>query len=354
MLTVSKSEYIGDVVSSGTTGEFSLMFTTATPESNNGAIRINPGQSGTFPYLSTIAQNFTSYQFSALQFTFVSTSASALNSTNTNLGIVFARYESDARTDVPDGLGMILNSGSKVQSKPTHSWALKCPVDKRRRFIRYIEGNDSTNNFNLANNDDIREYDAGYFICGSHGIQGTNTILGQIHVSYTVTLFRPTYVGGLRGNPLRYFRLDRTSYTNAAPLGTTSTALSTGQQNTINMTIGGTGTRLAFPWHIGLRGNNSKSTYLVSFLWTASTGVTVTFPTISGVRCTWTELYNCKPTANTTATCQLTGIASDFQWTGEEITGGAAYVNVAGDGTLPNGGTPTCTIIVSQVTPLRE
>lgn len=330
------------------------MLTTGTPEGNNGALRINPGQSGSFPYLATIAQNFTSYQFHALRFTFVSTSASALNSTNTNLGIVFARYETDARADVPDGLGQILNSGSKVQSKPTHSWALKCPVDNRRRFIRYVDGNDSSNNFNLADNDDIREYDAGYFICGSHGIQGTNTVLGQIHVSYTVSLFRPTYIGGLRGNPLRYYRIQRSSVSNAAPLGTSEVALSSGQTNTINMTIGGTGTRLVFPWYIAHQGNNSKSAYLVSFTWTgAGAGITVASPTITAVRCTWTTLNTTPPGAAASSRgMNVVGIASDFSWNGQEDIS-AAYVNVAGDGTVTTGAT-TCDIVVCQVTPLRE
>lgn len=47
---------------------------------------LNPGLSDTFPWLCTIAANFEQYKFHGLIFEFRSTSADALNSTNTALG----------------------------------------------------------------------------------------------------------------------------------------------------------------------------------------------------------------------------------------------------------------------------
>lgn len=77
-------EYIADVSSSTT-------FTTT-------SYSVNPGLSATFPYLCNIAQNFQEYQFNGLVFEFKSTSADALNSTNTALGsvILAAQYRADA------------------------------------------------------------------------------------------------------------------------------------------------------------------------------------------------------------------------------------------------------------------
>lgn len=52
------------------------------------AFAINPGLFGTFPWLSALGANFEQYDLRGLVLEFKSTSASALNSTNTALGVV--------------------------------------------------------------------------------------------------------------------------------------------------------------------------------------------------------------------------------------------------------------------------
>lgn len=54
----------------------------------NQLFSINAGLASTFPWLSQIAPNFEQYKFHGLIFEFRSTSANALNSTNTALGTV--------------------------------------------------------------------------------------------------------------------------------------------------------------------------------------------------------------------------------------------------------------------------
>jgi hypothetical protein len=54
----------------------------------NTSFNINPSNALLFPWLSNIAANFSEYRFKNLRFCFNSTSANALNSTNTALGQV--------------------------------------------------------------------------------------------------------------------------------------------------------------------------------------------------------------------------------------------------------------------------
>jgi len=80
---------------------------------------INPGLNGSFPYLSTIAQAFQEYEFKGLAYEFKSTSADALNSTNTALGSVSMaiQYRTDANAFVDKQ--QLLNEMWAVDGKPS-------------------------------------------------------------------------------------------------------------------------------------------------------------------------------------------------------------------------------------------
>lgn len=74
---VSHREYIQDIVSSSSAGAFKI-----------DSFLINPGDPATFPWLSNLAQNFEEYRIHGMIFQFKTTSANALNSTNTALGTI--------------------------------------------------------------------------------------------------------------------------------------------------------------------------------------------------------------------------------------------------------------------------
>lgn len=71
-IRIQHKEYLGDLLGST---NFTLS-----------SYAINPGMQASFPWLSSLASNFEQYHFNGLVFQFVSTSADALNSTNTALG----------------------------------------------------------------------------------------------------------------------------------------------------------------------------------------------------------------------------------------------------------------------------
>jgi hypothetical protein len=72
---ICKREYVGDVVSAG--GGFAMT-----------SYQINPTNTTTFPWLSTVSQNYDSFRFRGLIFEYISLSATAVSSTNTALGAV--------------------------------------------------------------------------------------------------------------------------------------------------------------------------------------------------------------------------------------------------------------------------
>lgn len=76
-LTISHREYLGDIITSGVSGEFSIQQFT-----------INPGNYRTWEWLTQIAMNYEQWIPEGILFMFKSTSADALNSINTALGTV--------------------------------------------------------------------------------------------------------------------------------------------------------------------------------------------------------------------------------------------------------------------------
>ena len=91
-------EYLGDVRTSSVSGDFNIT-----------AYNLNAGDSYTFPWLSQIAANYEQYEFEGVIFQFRSTSADALNSTNTALGSVMLATQYDFVEPPFDSKGQMLN-----------------------------------------------------------------------------------------------------------------------------------------------------------------------------------------------------------------------------------------------------
>lgn len=171
-------EYIGDISST----------TAFTANSFN----INPGLSGTFPYLSAIAQNFQEYQFSGLVFEFKSTSANALNSTNTALGTVsmVAQYRADAPALI--NKQQLLNEMWAVDAKPSESFLLpiECDPAENPLKIQYVRTGA------LEDGQDIKLYDLAKITIATVGSQAT-AVVGELWATYEVLLRKPKLSEGL-------------------------------------------------------------------------------------------------------------------------------------------------------------
>jgi hypothetical protein len=167
-------EFITDVISSSTPGAFGI---------TNYAI--NPGLVGTFPWLSSIANNYEQYQFHGLIFEFKTTSSDALNSVNTALGTVVMATEYDVADSGFTNKQQMEAYEYSSSTKPSLSVVHPVECDPRQNTLRelYVRSGDITR--------DPRFFDLGNFQIATVGLQGSAVNIGELWVSYDIELFKP-------------------------------------------------------------------------------------------------------------------------------------------------------------------
>lgn len=243
MVRITHREYIGDVISSSSANTFV-----------NTIYRVNPGLSGTFPWLSTIAGNFLHYEFENIGFEFNSTAAASItNGTNMQLGIVGCRFEHDPVRTQDVALIQIQNghlAHKNCISRHFHHAINPNPHGGGRLVVR--TGAQPTGT-------DLRMYDLGYMQLYTAALPGTSQNIGQLWVHYTVHLERPNYIQGQLGYTIASAHYYLGAVTQAAPL-TGATAVT---NNALDLTITAAGL-VTFPSSI------STGLYLVS--WSAYGG----------------------------------------------------------------------------------
>lgn len=265
-ITLRHREYITDVAMNGTA------FTTQT-------FPLNPGVFSTFPFLSTIAQNFQEYTFLGLVFEYKTTSATALVSgTNTAMGSVQMAFQYRADAPVPATKQGLLNEMWSVDTVPSQNCILpvECAPKENPFQIQYVR------NF-LAPPGDIKMYDLGTLVVATSGGQPLQTnVIGEIWVSYEVELRKPLIAAPIgTGIQSAYYTNGVTAgnfYTNALPLGN--------PPGRVLDTIGPAGTGLSVSSTVITFPVGCQGYYLLSFMW-AGTPVVPTVCTIN------TTLVNC-------------------------------------------------------------
>lgn len=167
-IRIKNNEYLDDVASS-------IAFTiTKYP--------INPGLRNVFPFLSQLAQNYEQFFFHSLVFYFKTTSANALNSTNTALGTAMMAVNYDVLAPDFTSKFELMNYGTSKSKVPSRSFGIRCkPPAYKLMWVR--SGSPPANA-------DLRLYDVGNFYFAGDGSQAAADI-GELHVSYDVTLIKP-------------------------------------------------------------------------------------------------------------------------------------------------------------------
>jgi len=173
-------EYIGQIASSvAYTNQFSDV--------------INPANPDMFPYLSGISGSFQEYKFRGLAFSFKSTSADALNSTNTALGMVAmaVQYRSDATA--PTSKLQLLNEMWSVDAKPSEnvSMPVECAPKESPMNLLYVGTGSAASN-------DPKFYNLGRLVVATQGSQAAADI-GELWVSYDIELYKPIMDLGAAG-----------------------------------------------------------------------------------------------------------------------------------------------------------
>ena len=172
-IRIKHREYITDITSS-------LLF-------NNLPFALNPGQIGTFPWLSTVAGAFQEYKFHGCVFEFISNCSDQMSSTSPAQGaVILATDYNAAHANFTTKVEME-NSEFATSGKPAVNILHLIETESRQTIMtghKYVRVG-----LNPPNTD-IRMSDLGTFQIATDGMQAAFKV-GQLHVSYDVEFFKP-------------------------------------------------------------------------------------------------------------------------------------------------------------------
>jgi len=158
-IVIQHRELITQLISSSVANAFSATDLT-----------INPGKSGTFPWLSTLAGNFDQYVFRSLKFHLVS------NQPTTVGGRIGLGYDYDSTDPAPADRNEFFSMTHHAECAPWDSVMLQIPVDGKMRFV------------NSHTTTDSKLIDCGQITLMSDTITATSTALADVIVDYVVEL----------------------------------------------------------------------------------------------------------------------------------------------------------------------
>lgn len=256
--TIRHKEYILDIYVAGAA---------PTAFSTFGSFPLNPGVAGTFPWLSSIAQQYQEYKFKGLIFEYVSTSGELVSTTASLGSVMFAtQYRASAPTFA--NKQVMMNEFFSSDSKPSESFChpVECNPHENPFSVQYVRSN------TIPAGDDIKSYDLGTFYVATQGMPAAE-VVGELWVSYEVELYKPIATSVLDLYGVYFHMRNNTGITNAAPLGTSTGWLSTASQgNTLGLPSF-SGTSIAFPLL-------TVGTFMILLSWTNCTAFIA--PTITG------------------------------------------------------------------------
>lgn len=172
---IRRTEYLTDIISSATANTFDTQ-----------EFIINPGQSGTFPFLSQIAKNYEEYAIKGMLFHFKSLSGDSVASVQSGLGYIAMATQYDV-LDQPFLNKATLENYSMSQSgKPSidQIHAIECNPQSNVNSHLYVRPGPQ------PADSDIRMYDLAKTTVAT-SCPGTNVTLGELWVTYEVQLFKP-------------------------------------------------------------------------------------------------------------------------------------------------------------------
>ena len=249
---VCHREYLGDIF--GTAGF------------NNTSYPLNPGIATTFPWLSSIAQNYQQYKFHGIIFEFRPLITDFV--TNGAPGVVIMATNYNADVPIYTTKQEMENSEYAVSVKPTRDLmhGVECATTQTVLSELYIRSGA------VSSGQDLRLYDLGnfQFATQSNPIQD----LGELWVSYCVEFFKPVLPSDVGGNVLS-FETNRSSVTVPNPFGT----VVSGAVGTLDVVV----TNDTLSW-TGQPGNH----YVIAICWNSGPNFAVAtyVPTVVGLSIT--------------------------------------------------------------------
>lgn len=167
------------------------------PANNGGAFvvqpfKINPGLQSTFPWLSTVAQNFQQYRIRGMLFEFKS-NYSEYNSAQAGMGTVILATEYDATLPPFTTKIDMENHQYAMSAKPSASQLHPIECDRGTAVLNELYVRQTVPD----DNNDLRFSDFGTFQVAHVGIPNSDTPinLGEIWVSFEIELLKPQLAG---------------------------------------------------------------------------------------------------------------------------------------------------------------
>jgi len=150
------------------------------------ALPINPGQAGTFPWLSLIAKQYEKYCFRSLRFIY-KPEVTQFNPTSSAQGKVMMNCDYDSADAPPTTKKQVEDCDPHVDGMPYEliSFYLDPSEMHKNSDAKYIRAG------NLPGQTDIKTYDAGLLFVSNQGQTGNGVNLGELHVEYEVELSVP-------------------------------------------------------------------------------------------------------------------------------------------------------------------
>jgi len=213
-------EYVGPVYSSQN-------FTTK-------GYALNPGLATTFPYLSTMARMYSQYRLDGCIFQFRSDLADSSTTFN-QVGEVAMCTQYDPDAPAPTSFQQVLNSEYAWCDKGSKSFLhmVECDPKQSSSAVKMVRTGAVTQ--------DLRFSDVGNVYISTAGFPADNVLIGQLWVTYKVSLFKPNMQYGSNG---------RTGHAYVYAASTVNIFFN-GLQNkpgsTLPLTMGSTGYQLKMP-----------------------------------------------------------------------------------------------------------
>jgi len=306
--TISHSEYVGDI--SGTTA-FNLA-----------SYKINPTNSILFPWLANQASCYQEYQIEGMIIEYRSTSASALNSTNTALGTIILSCNYDCDAPNFSNKFQMENFAGAISASPNHNvyYGIEC---KRSKTVE-------SKLYTTVSGDDDRLSYLGNLQIATIGMQSA-AVVGELWVHYKVRLMKPK--AALVSSATDFFQIGfrGTSVLPATPWGPAATST---QIINSHGKLAGASVRVANPDTIDFPRRWSPGLYLIlHYIDTASTFTSATSLVFGGSLATSVSVGNFYTVASGTSVSGLRRadtagyIEAQFVMVGDTDTGTSGIEN---------------------------
>lgn len=164
-------------------------------------VTINPGLVSSFPWLSTIAQNFGQYRVEGMIFYYKTTSGESMNSSNTSLGEIVMATQYDVVQQEFENKQQMLTQQFSTSFKPSSNGIhpIECMPSQTTINQLFVRAGA------VPTGADKRLYDLGRTTlatqgCPNGGATGDDlTPIGELWVDYQVSFFKPQLGGGPSG-----------------------------------------------------------------------------------------------------------------------------------------------------------